>query len=192
MDPRELAQPARTTRFGHTSRRRGWAKVVGPLIGVLAACALALPGPAVGAAGCSTHRLQFPASGRASLQVVGLSADGFSCAKAASVARTVARELGTGRPIALAGVNGIDINSNSCPSCVSETHVSLTYRTGTINLILKGKSVLSGPGSDTLPFPALPFPALPFPRIPGFQPPTFPTIPSVPTPMNPNSGVTTV
>lgn len=167
------------------------AKILGALIGAVAACALILPVPAGAATSCPTHGLTLHVAGKASLDVVGLSAQAVSCTKAVTVAREVARDLATGGSISVSGAAGIAIASTTpCAGCATETHVALTYPTGTINVTLKGATKLSAAGSTTLPFPAVPVP-----RIPGLQFPSFPSLPNIPTfpaPVNPNSGITTV
>jgi hypothetical protein len=161
------------------------AKIVGALAGAGAACALLLPAPAGAATSCSTHGLTLRLTGKASLAVVSLSAQGFTCTRAVAVARQLVRELGAGGSISLSGAAGIDIGSSTpCAACATETQVSLSYPSGTIEVALKGATKLSSGGGTAIPLPGLPFPGLP--EVPG------PNFPSVPTPTNPGSGVTTV
>jgi hypothetical protein len=162
--------------------------MLGAFIGALAACALFLPAAAGATTSCSTHGLAPHVAGKASLDVVGLSAQGFSCTKAASVAREVAHDLAAGDSINLSGAAGIDIASTTpCVKCATETHVALSYPNGTISVVLKGATKLSSAGSGTIPVPTLPFPGFQVPSFPGF-----PNIPSFPAPADPNSGITTV
>jgi hypothetical protein len=171
-----------------STRTGGVGRSLGLLIGALSACALMLAAPAGAATSCSTHGLTLRASGKASLQVVGLSAQGVSCAKATGVARRIARDLATGTSITLAGVSGIDVASSTpCANCATQTDVSLSYPAGSVNVSLKGATKLSASGSS-----AVPTPSLPFPRIPGFEFPAVPALPNFPTPVNPNSRFTTV
>jgi len=159
--------------------------ILGAFIGALVACALILPAPAMAATSCSTPGHTLHVAPKANLDVVGLSAQGFPCTKAIAVAREVARDLAAGSSISLSGAAGIDITSTTpCAGCATETHVSLSYPTGTINVSLKGATRLSSSGGAMFPSPALPFP-----RIPDFP---FPNIPSFPAPTIPNSGITTV
>jgi hypothetical protein len=157
--------------------------LLGALTVAVAAYALILPAPALAATNCQGLTLRV--AGKARVDVVGLSAEGFSCTKATTVARQVAREITAGRSLNLSGATGIEIASTTrCSGCAAETRVSLGYPTGTINVLLRGAAKLPSVGTATIPFPVLPFP-----RIPDFP---FPDVPTLPAPTIPDTGVTTV
>jgi len=135
--------------------------------------------------GLTTH------AGKVGVDVVGLSTQGLSCTKADGVARQVAHSLSAGSSLDLTGAAGIAVATTTpCEKCATQTHVSLSYPTGTIEMTLKGATKLfAGTGA------AIPFPTIPFPKIPGLQFPSFPRLPNIPnlqSPANPNNGVTTV
>lgn len=158
-------------------------RILGALIGGLAACALILPAPASAATTCSTQGLTLHFVGKARLDVVGLTVQGFSCAKAGAVTRQIVRDLSTGGSISLSGVAGMEISSDvPCARCVTETQVSLSYPNGTIDVSLKGMT--KAPPSGSIPFA---LPSLPLPRIPGF---VFPSIPSLSFPATSSGGRT--
>jgi hypothetical protein len=121
----------------------------------LAAASLVAGSGAAGAArlgSCSTSGLAVVG---AHYKVVSLTASGLPCAKARSVAQTVASELAHGRPLALlGGVEGFSMNTTMCGGCKTTTQVALTYATGKITISLGGK-----PSSSPTPF--LPDPGRP-------------------------------
>ena len=72
-------------------------------------------------------------------KVVGLTTSGVPCAKARSVAQTVAGELAHGKPLSLSGgVQGFAINTTMCGGCRTTTQVALTYATGKVTISLGG------------------------------------------------------
>ena len=162
-------------------------RLAAALICALAVCVLLTP-PSARAAACPVQGLTTH-NGKAAIDVVGLSARGVSCAKAAGVARQVARSLATGNSLNLAGAAGVAIATMTpCAKCATQTHVSIGYPAGTIKMTLKGAAKLAGRAAAVIPFPNIPFP-----KIPGF--PSFPRLPNIPgrvSPSSPNDGVTTV
>ena len=102
---------------------------------------------------CSTSGLRVAS---ASYKVVSLTAAGVPCAKARSVAQTVAGELADGKPVSLSGgVQGFAINTTMCGGCRTTTQVALTYATGKITISLGGKAS-SGLVPSPSPVPILP------------------------------------
>ena len=103
---------------------------------------------------CSTSGLAVVG---AHYKVVSLTASGVPCAKARSVAQTVAGELGHGRPLALSGgIEGFAMNQTMCGGCKTTTQVALTYATGKVTISLGGK-----PSSSPTPAPFFPNPVGP-------------------------------
>jgi hypothetical protein len=125
--------------------------------GVLGVSVFLAGGPVAGAAqrgSCSTSGL---AVAGAHYKVVSLSASGIPCAKARSVAETVAGELAHGKPLALTGgVEGFAMNTTMCGGCKTTTQVALTYATGKITISLGGK-----PSASQAPGPFVPNPVGP-------------------------------
>jgi hypothetical protein len=164
-------------------------RLVATLICALATWALLAPASAAAATTCPVHGLTIHA-GKVGVDVVGLSAQGVSCQKAVDAARQVAHGLAGGSSLNLAGPAGIAVATTTpCEKCATQTHVTLSYPTGTIKMTLKGATKLFARAGA-----AIPFPTIPFPRIPGFQFPSFPrfpNIPNFPSPV-PSNGTTTV
>ncbi len=118
---------------------------------------------------CSTQGLAFSAGKTAQYKVVQLRSDGVPCSKARTIAQQVARDLLRNKPIALNGVEGLGMSTNSCSGCgtAATTQIALSYPTGKITVSLKGRGAAGASGT---PLPSNPFPAMPFnpfPTIPG-------------------------
>lgn len=93
-------------------------------------------------------------------KVVSLTASGVPCAKARSIAQTVAGELAHGKPLPLSGgIEGFAINTTTCGGCKTTTQVALTYAEGKITISLGGK-----PSASPAPTPFLPNPVGPIVR----------------------------
>lgn len=126
-------------------------------VGLAAASLFAAGSGAAGAdrlGSCSTSGLAVVG---AHYKVVGLTASGVPCAKARSVAQTVAGELAHGRPLALSGgIEGFAVNTTMCGGCKTTTQVALTYATGKITISLGGR-----PSSSPTPGPFSPSPVGP-------------------------------
>jgi hypothetical protein len=97
---------------------------------------------------CATGGLSASAQRYKVLDVV---ATGVGCAKARAVAREVASELANGRPIDVAGTEGMSLSESSdcSASCTSSTKVALTYARGSVTVTLKGGA--SGSGAQPSP-----------------------------------------
>jgi hypothetical protein len=101
-----------------------------------------------GATSCATGGLSASVERYKVLEVV---ATGVGCAKARAVAREVASELANGRPVDVAGTEGMSLSESSdcSPDCTSSTKIALTYARGSVTVTLKGG--VSGSGVQPSP-----------------------------------------
>ena len=93
-------------------------------------------------------------------KVVRLTESGLSCAKARTVAATVARELGRQGGVDMPGVAALSMSTVMCTGCKPRTEVSLGYASGgkvTVTLEKPGGTSTPAPGM-TSPTPVLPQP----------------------------------
>jgi len=129
------------------------------LLAALAAIGLALTAlPAQGAAAETCGG----AGTTAGYKIVRLAVSGLSCAKARSIARSVASDLHRNGDIDVPGVAGLSMSTETCTGCATTTEISLSYPSGgkvTISLrSARGKAAPSSPapapstgtGGDTI------------------------------------------
>jgi hypothetical protein len=115
----------------------------------------ALPSQGAAATACSTRNLGIPGG----YQLVRVQAVGLSCARARSLARTVASQLHRDGTIEIPGVAGFSMSTQTCTGCGSTTQVSLSYPSGAkVTLSLKDARPASAPTPGATPAP-LPLPS---------------------------------
>jgi hypothetical protein len=115
----------------------------------------ALPVHAAATASCSTKSL----AAAGGYHVTRLQAVHGSCAKARSVARTVASQLGKSGTVNIPGVAGFALSTQTCTSCGTTTQVTLSWPSG-----MKVVVSLRGGNAGSEPPPAQ--------QAPGSGPPT--------------------
>lgn len=107
---------------------------------------------AVGAASCSTHGLAI-----SGVRVVGLRVEGVPCAKARTVAGTIAHDLAHGKSVSVSGAQGFAMNEETCTGCKTTTSISIQYAHGKITVSIRGGSGSVGGVSPVVPtFPGVP------------------------------------
>jgi nicotinamide mononucleotide (NMN) deamidase PncC len=82
-------------------------------------------------------------------KLVHLQATGVSCAKARSIARTVAGQLHRQGGISISGIAGFSMSTQTCTGCGTTTQVSLSYASGGRVTVSLRTSATPGP----VPFP---------------------------------------
>jgi len=116
-----------------------------PVIALAAAAAglAALPSQAAVSSACSANGV---AAG--SYRVIHLTAVGISCAKARSVAATVAHQLAGKGVVDVPGVAGFSMSTRSCTGCRTTTEIAVIYPSGgKVTISLAGHAVSIAPPS---------------------------------------------